>query len=94
MLLLKIKLNHNYLVQMITIQAAVGGLNLISIESKQIIEAINLYVLLFTLLTPSSFLLVDSLELLQLESGLANPVTEVDYSIFRYYIIKGWLQSV
>ena len=74
--------------QIIITKAIVGDLSLILIESKQMIEAINLCILLFTSPTLSSYLLVDSLELLQLELGLSTPIIEVYYSIFGYYITK------
>ena len=76
---------------MIIVQAAVGDSNLISIEVEQIIKAINLYTLLFVLPTLSSYLLVDSLKLLELELCLVTPTIKEDYSLFRHYITKEWL---
>ena len=43
-------------------------------EVQQIIEAVDLLVLLYNSLTLAKYLIRDSLELLQLESGLVSPI--------------------
>ena len=79
---------------MITAHPAVGGLGLGSIEVEQIIEASNLFVILYLSQTLSSQLLQDSLELMQVEVGLDCPVLEENYSDFGHLVTKGWLQSL
>ena len=76
---------------MITAHPAVGGLGLGSIEVEQIIEASNLFVTLYLSQIPSSQLLRDSLELMQVEVGLDCPVLEENYLDFRYLVTKEWL---
>ena len=51
-----------------------GGLGLGSIEVKQITEARNLFITFYLSQTPSSQLLRDRLELMQVEVGIDLPV--------------------
>jgi hypothetical protein len=69
-LLLKIKVNHNFLVEIISVSVAIGGLGLPSLETEQEVEEIDLVVSLFESPTLARYLLRDSIELLQLKSGL------------------------
>ena len=55
---------------MITSYPAIGGLSLESIEIEQTIKTINLFVSLYQSATLVVYLLRESLELMQLESGL------------------------
>ena len=49
-------------------------------------EVINLFASLYQLVTPSSNLLRDSLELTQVEVGLNSLVLEADYKKFGYLV--------
>ena len=71
---------------MISIHSVVRGLGLESLELKQTVEAINLFVALFQSDTPSSKLLIDSLELLQVEIGLDYSVLEQDFNKYGYLV--------
>ena len=71
---------------MIYAHTIVGGLGLGSIEYEQTMEAINLFVSLYQLAMPSTQLLKDSLELMQVKVGLDIPVLEADYKKFRYLV--------
>ena len=71
-----------------------GGLGLGSIEVEQMIEAYNLFIILYLSLTPSTPLLKDSLELMQIETRLDSLVFEENYSDYRYLVTRGWLQSL
>ena len=73
---------------------SIGGLDLYSLEYESLIEAIGLLNSLSLSSMPSLVLIRDSLELLQLEAGISLLVLEVDYSKFRGYVTKGWLQSI
>ena len=55
------------------------------------VNAINLFVSLFKLDTPSSKLLKDSLELLQVEVRLDYPVLEQDFNKYRFLVSLYWI---
>ena len=79
-LLLWIKVDRNYHTPIIIVLVSFRGqLELPLIEVQQIVEAIDLLVSLFDSPTPTKFLIRDSLELLQLESGLIIPIPEENY---------------
>ena len=64
---------HTFLKQMIIAHPVLGRLGLGSLEYEQVVEAFNLFISLYHLATPTANLLVDSLELMQIESGLDSP---------------------
>jgi len=72
---------------MILAEATVGSLNLISIELEQMIKAINLYILLFILLTLFSYLLADNLEFFY--NQYRNYLISIEYLynfLIQYYL--------
>ena len=73
---------------MITTLSLLGGLGLLSLESEQVVKVIDLFISLFDLSILAKFLLRDSLELLQLESGLVQPILELDYIKVSHIITK------
>ena len=72
----------------------VGGLGLGLLEVEQTMEVINLVISLFDSLTPLSYLLKESLEYMQLESGLSKLVLEAKFSLFRKLVTPCWLSSL
>ena len=72
---------------MIICYVAAGGLGLESLEVELTTEAINLVISLFDSLTLSTYLLKESLEYMQLESGLSKPVLEAKFSLFGKLVI-------
>ena len=64
----------------------VGDLGLGFIEYEQTVEAINLFISLYQSATPSTQLLKDSLELIQVEVGLDILVLEADYKKFGHLV--------
>ena len=79
---------------MTTYHVVVGGLGLGLLEVEQTTEALNLVISLFDSLTPLSYLLKESLEYMQLESGLSKPVLEAKFSLFRKLVTPCWLSSL
>ena len=79
---------------MITAHPAIGGLGLDSIEIEQMVESINLFILLYQLAIPMAYLLRESLELMQLESNLDQPVLEVSYKVHSKLVTYYWLSSL
>ena len=78
-LLLKLRVNWNFSTIMIFYSLDIGSLGLLSIETEQLIEMTGLVILYFLSKIPIAFYLKDSLELLQLESGLNSSIFEVDF---------------
>ena len=64
------------------------GIGLPLLEVQQTVMVIYLLILLFELLTLAKFLLRDSVELLQLESGLVKLVLEENYQPYNSLVIK------
>ena len=87
----KLHINRKYLCTMITSYVAVRDLGLGSLEVEQIVEVVNLIISLFESPTLASYLLRESLEYMQLESGLSTPVLESKFSVFRKLVILCWL---
>ena len=79
MLLPKIKINRNFLTLMISVSTLLDRLKLPSLEVEEAVKAIDLIILLYNSPTLAKFLLQDSIELLELESGLIKPILESDY---------------
>ena len=79
---------------MVTAPESIGGLGLLSIETQQIVEAIDLILSLYNSLSPVKYLLSESLELIQLESGSVNPVLEENYEKYKGLITRSWIQLV
>ena len=88
-LLPKIRVMRNFPTYMVTAYPAVGRLGLDSLEYEQTIEASNLFLSLYISLTLLSNLLRDSLELMQIESGLDSPVLEANYTEYRALVTRG-----
>jgi len=86
-LFLKLHINRNYLSVIITVHLALGSLGLKLIKIEQIIESINLFISLCISITPIVYLLRESLEMMQLESGLLQLVLELDYKSFGALVI-------
>ena len=78
--LTKMRTNKNFSSKTTTCHQVVGGLCLGSIEMDQVAEVMNLITALVPHPTPSSLLLIYSLELIQLDASLEMPVLEEDYS--------------
>ena len=78
-LLPKIKVNRNFPIVITLVSVALGELGLPSLEVEQVLEVIDLMISLYNSPTPAKFLLRDSLELLQLESGLVQHILKSDY---------------
>ena len=76
---------------MVTAHPAVGRLGLGSLEYEQTIEASNLFLSLYISPTPSSNLLRDSLELMQIKLGLDSLVLEANYTEYGALVTRGWL---
>ena len=87
-------MNRNFLVIIIIAPELIGGLGLPSIETQQIIEAIDLILSLYNSPFLAKYLLRKSLELLQLESGSINPVLKENYEKYKGLITRSWIQSV
>ena len=79
---------------MVTAPESIRGLGLPSMETQQIIEAIDLILLLYNSPSPVKYLLRESLELLQLESSSVNPVLEENHEKYKGLITRSWIQSV
>ena len=75
---------------MITSHQAVGGLGLELIELEQVFKVVGLVIVLVLSPTSSAYLLIKSLELMQLEVGLSSLVLEVDYKPFESLVTKCW----
>ena len=75
---------------MTTSHQVIEGLYLSLIELEQISEAVGLVIVLVLSPTPSAYLLIKSLELMQLEVGLSSSVLEADHKLFRNLVTKGW----
>ena len=63
-LLPRLKVNRNFLVIIVIAPESIGGLGLPSIETQQIVEAIDLILSLYNSLSLVKYLLRESLELL------------------------------
>ena len=83
-LLPRIKVNRHFLSVIISVYPIVRGLGLGSMEYKQIVEAINLFISLYHSVIPSAPLLYESLELMQIEVRIDIPVLEADYNSFGF----------
>ena len=79
---------------MVTAPESIGGLGLPLIETQQIAEAISLILSLYNSPSLAKYLLRESLELLQLESGSVNPVLEENYKKYKGLFTRSWIQSV
>ena len=93
-LLLKIKVNYNVLLALIPIPSHLGGFNLRTLKIEQYIESIEIVISYFNSCLPTSKLLRQSLEYMQLESGLDVPVLLSSYKDFRILCTEGWLKSL
>ena len=93
-LLLRIKVNRHFPSVIISAHPIVRGICLGSIEYEQIVEAINLFVSLYHLATPSALLLCESLELMQIKVGIDILVLKADYKSFGYLASRCWIQSL
>ena len=77
--------------KIISISAAIRGLGLSSLETEQVVKVIDLVVSLFKSFTPAMYLLRDSIELLQLESGLITLILESNNSKVSSLLTKYWM---
>ena len=73
---------------MIIALALIGRLGLPLMEVQQIIEAIDLILVLYNSPSLTKFLLRESLELLQLESGSIVPMLEEKYKPYTGLVTK------
>ena len=73
---------------MVTNHQTIAGLGLGLIEYEQVVEAINLLISLYHLLTLLALLLNESLELIQIEIRINTQVLEVDYQSFSFLVTK------
>jgi len=87
-------MNRNFPGVMTTSHIAVGGLGLGLLEIEQTTKAINLVISLFDLPTPSSFLLKESLEYMQLEAGIEKLILETKFEVFGKLVTPCWLRSL
>ena len=80
MLLLKLRVDQNFPTSMISCSLYIGSLGLPSIEIEQLLEMLSLVILYYLSKIPTALYLKDSLEILQLKSGLNSPIFKVDYN--------------
>jgi len=78
-LLPKIKVNRHFPCTMATSSSIIRDLGLLLLEVEQAVEMISLVMSLLPSSVVTSFYLRESLELLQLESGIDSPILEADF---------------
>jgi hypothetical protein len=76
---------------MITIPVGFGSLRLPSLEIQQFIEGTDLIISLLNSPTPAKYLLRQSLEVIQLESGLTVPALEESYKVHEFLVTRSWI---
>ena len=90
----KIKVVRTFSSVIVSIQVSINGLGLFYLESEYLLEATDLIISLFTSKLPLSFLLWESLEYLQLETGSATSVFHLSFKVFGYLTTLCWIRSV
>ena len=78
------KVNRNVPLALILIPLHLESFNLKTLEMEQCIESINIVILCFNLILPTSKLLHQSLEYMQLEAGLDSPILLSPFDNYRY----------
>ena len=81
-------MNLYFLSIIVNVSSILGGLNLLLLKIKQTIKVCNLIISLATSNKPSVVLLRDSIELLQIESGIDKPVLEVLHNKYGSIVTK------
>ena len=90
-LLPKIQVNRHFLSIIASLTPIISGLGLPSIEVELTIEMIGLVITLLPILVATSFYLKESLELLQLESGLNSTILEADFDKLSFLTTPCWI---
>jgi hypothetical protein len=71
-----------------------GGLGFKKLEHEQGIESINHIISTYDSPLPTSNLFKQSLEYIQLEVGIDNPVLISSFNHYQHLVTKGWVHSV
>ena len=93
-LLPRIKINRNMPSALIPIQFYMGGFKLRSLEMEQIIGGFSIVISYFNSTHQTSDLMKQSLEHVQLESGLSTPVLLASFESYSHLITQGWLHKI
>ena len=93
-LLPKIKVNRHFPSTMAASSPIIGGLGLPSLEVEQAVEMISLVMSLFPASVATSFYLRESLELLQLESGIDSPMLGADFDKLSFLTTPCWMHHL
>ena len=90
----KIKLNRHFPSTMAASSPIIRGLGLPSLEVEQAVEMISLVMSLFPASVATSFYLRESLELLQLESGIDSPRLGADFDKLSFLTTPCWMHHL
>ena len=93
-LLPKIKVNYHLPFAMIISPCSVCGLGFRSLTQEQFISCLELITSLYNSDSPSAILLTESIENLQIESGLSSLVLLSLYFTFHYLTTETWLSAI
>ena len=93
-LLPKLRVNQNFSSIITSCSPYIGGLGLPSIEMQKFIEIIDLVISYFLSKTLTAFYLKDSVELLQLKSGLDSHIFKADFDRYSHLTIPCWLKHL